>query len=231
MQKNILNIADKIINFNSHLNYMGNLPNGFEILNPFIENPETMQVIKSFYNKFYDDNKQRKFILGINPSRNGAGVTGIPFTDTKRLQSECGIVMQSAHTHEISSVFMYDMINAFGGVEKFYSQYYINSPFPLAILQKAKNGDWLNANYYDDKTLFETVKPFMIATLQQQIDFGLDVSEVFILGKKNATFISKIYNEAKLFGKLTVLEHPRYIQQYKSKEKQLYIDKYLSVLT
>jgi len=230
VQKNILNIADKIINFNSHLNYTGSLPNGFEILNPFIENPETMQVIKSFYNKFYDDNKQRKFILGINPSRNGAGVTGIPFTDTKRLQSECGITMQSAHTHEISSVFMYDMINAFGGVEKFYSQYYINSPFPLAILQKAKNGDWLNANYYDDKTLFETVKPFMIATLQQQIDFGLDVSEVFILGKKNATFISKINKEAKLFGKLTVLEHPRYVQQYKSKEKQLYIDKYLSVL-
>lgn len=222
--------ADKIIDFNSHLNYTGNLPNNFEVLNPFIENPETMQVIKTFYGKFYNDNKQRKFILGINPSRNGAGVIGVPFTDTKRLQSECGITMQSAHTHEISSVFMYDMIHAFGGVKKFYSEYYINSPFPLAVLQKAKNGDWLNANYYDDKALFETVKPFMITTLQEQINFGLDVSEVFVLGKKNATFINKINKEAKLFGKLTVLEHPRYIQQYKSKEKQLYIDKYLSIL-
>lgn len=222
--------AAKIIQFNSTLNYTGSLPKGFEVLNPFIENPETMQVITAFYEKFYNDSKQRKFILGINPSRNGAGVTGVPFTDTKRLQSECGIVMKSAHTHEISLVFLYEVINAFGGVEKFYSRYYINSPFPLAILQKAKNGDWLNANYYDDKTLFEAVKPFMIQTLKQQIDFGLDVSEVFVLGKKNATFINKLNHEAKLFGKLTILEHPRYIQQYKSKEKQLYIDKYLSVL-
>jgi hypothetical protein len=33
-----------------------------------------------------------------------------------------------------------------------------------------------------------------------------------------------------LFDKMTVLEHPRYIQQYKSKEKQLYIDKYMLAL-
>lgn len=222
--------ADKIIRFNSTLNYRGNLPKEFEVLNPFMENPETLQVIKAFYKKFYNDNKQRKFILGINPGRNGAGVIGVPFTDTKRLESNCGIVMKSAHTHEISSVFIYDMIDAFGGVKKFYSQFYINSPFPLAILQKAQNGDWLNANYYDDNELFESVKPFMIQTLKEQINFGLAVNEVFVLGKKNATFINKINKEEKLFGKLTILEHPRYIQQYKSKERQLYIDKYLSIL-
>lgn len=34
-----------------------------------------------------------------------------------------------------------------------------------------------------------------------------------------------------MFNKLTVLEHPRYIQQYKSKEKQLYIDKYILALS
>lgn len=49
-----MKFADKIINFNSQLNYMDNLPKGFEVLNPFIENPETMQVIKTFYNKFYE---------------------------------------------------------------------------------------------------------------------------------------------------------------------------------
>lgn len=225
-----MQLAKKIIQFNSNLNYNGSLPKGFEVLNPFKENLETMQVVKAFYTKFYNDNKQRKFILGINPGRNGAGVTGIPFTDTKRLESECGIQMKSAHTHEISSVFIYEMINAFGGVQKFYNEYYINSPFPLAILQNAPNKDWLNANYYDDNTLFEDVKPFMITMLKEQINWGLDVSEVFILGKKNATFITKINKEAQLFKKLTVLEHPRYIQQYKSKDKQLYIDKYLNAL-
>ena len=46
--------------------------------------------------------------------------------------------MKSVHTHEVSSVFMYDMINAFGGVEKFYKEFYINSPFPLAIVEIQK---------------------------------------------------------------------------------------------
>lgn len=222
----MLSFADKVIEFNKNLQYSGNLPEHFDVLNPFFDNPETMLVMKEFYTKFYNDNLQRKFIIGINPSRHGAGVTGVPFTDTKRLKSECGIEMQSAHTHEISSVFLYDVINAFGGADLFYKNFYINSPFPLAIVKQTKNGN-LNANYYDDKTLFENVKPFMINSLKKHISLGLDTSEVFVLGKKNATFLEKINTTERFFDKMTVLEHPRYIQQYKSKEKDLYIDKYL----
>ncbi len=222
--------STKVIDFNRHLQYGGSLPKDFDVINPFKENPETMQVMQAFYQKYYADNSTRKFIIGINPSRHGAGVTGVPFTDTKRLEHVCGIKMQSAHTHEISSVFLYDVIVAFGGAEKFYRTFYINSPFPLAIVRKNKSGVWLNANYYDDKDLFEIVKPFMISMLRKQIGFGLDTSEVFVLGKKNADFIQKINNESGLFDKLTVLEHPRFIQQYKSKERDLYISKYLELL-
>ncbi|ATC36252.1 SMUG2 DNA glycosylase family protein [Elizabethkingia anophelis] len=221
--------ADKVIHFNRNLKYSGKLPEGFSVLNPYLDNPETMEVMQKFYHKYYNDSDQRRFIIGINPSRHGAGVTGVPFTDTKRLKSECGIEMKSVHTHEVSSVFMYDMINAFGGVEKFYKEFYINSPFPLAIVRNTKNG-WLNANYYDDKRLFEDVKSFMIASLKKHISLGLDTSEVFVLGKKNADFIHKLNKEEKLFDKITVLEHPRYIQQYKSKEKEIYIDKYIVAL-
>lgn len=222
--------ASKVIDFNRNLNYSGELPDGFQVLNPYLDNPETMEVMQQFYYKYYNDNHPRKFIIGINPSRNGAGVTGVPFTDTKRLESECGIAMHSAHTHEISSVFVYDMIEAFGGAEDFYSQFYINSPFPLAIVRRSKDGNFLNANYYDDKKLFESVKGFMVDSLEKHIRLGLDTSEVFVLGKKNAEFLQKLNQEKKLFEKMTVLEHPRYIQQYKSKEKQLYIDKYIMAL-
>jgi hypothetical protein len=69
----------------------------------------------------------------------------------KDLESVCGIQMKSARTHEVSSVFMYDMIADYGGAEDFYKNIYINSPFPLAIVRKTKTG-WLNANYYDDKS-------------------------------------------------------------------------------
>jgi len=219
--------AQKVVEFNRALHYTGHLPPGFRVLNPYSDHPETLQVMKAFYKKYYHDNHQRRFIIGINPSRHGAGVTGVPFTDTKRLESVCGIKMQSVHTHEVSSVFLYDVIEAWGGAEQFYRTFYINSPFPLAIVRHTQKGDWLNANYYDDRNLFEAVRSFMIASMKQHISMGLDTSEVYILGKKNAEFIQKLNRTEQLFDRAVVLEHPRYIQQYRSKEKQLYIDKYL----
>jgi hypothetical protein len=231
LTKNILpnTFADCVINFNQNLSFGGNLPDGFQVINPFLDNPETIVVMKKFYEKFYNDSSTRKFLIGINPSRHGAGVTGVPFTDTKRLDKICGIQMETAYTHEISSVFMYDMIEEYGGVNEFYKDFYINSPFPLAITRLIK-GNWLNANYYDDAQLFENVKAFMIETLKRHISLGLDTSEVYVLGKKNAVFISKINQKEKLFDKIVVLEHPRYIQQYRSKDKPLFIDKYILAL-
>ncbi|MCL2328669.1 MAG: SMUG2 DNA glycosylase family protein [Bacteroidetes bacterium] len=222
--------SDRVIDFNRNLNYTGELPEGFSVINPYLGNPETMIVMSRFYQKYYNDFEQRKFMIGINPSRNGAGVTGVPFTDTKRLESVCGIKMESAHTHEISSVFMYEMISEYGGADVFFRNFYINSPFPLAIIRQTEAGQWLNANYYDDPRLFTMVEDFMISSLKNHISMGLDTSEVFVLGKKNADYIGKLNRKAKLFDRLTVLEHPRYIQQYKSKEKQLYIDKYMLTL-
>lgn len=218
--------GEQVVEFNQNLDFSGKLPEGFRVLNPYIENPETMVVMKKFYQKYYNDHKKRRFIIGINPGRLGAGTTGVPFTDTKRLEENCKIKMESAHTHEVSSVFVYDMISEFGGEEKFYKEFYINSPFPLALIRK-KKGNWINANYYDDATLFEAVKPFMMETIEKHLLLGLDTEEVFVLGKKNLDFIKKINLEGNFFKKLTVLEHPRYIQQYKSKEKELYISKYL----
>lgn len=222
--------GDRAIDYNRNIRHSGELPEGFQVINPFIENPETMQVSQQFYRKFYHDFDRRKFIVGINPSRHGAGVTGVPFTDTKRLESICGIKMESARTHEVSSVFMYDMITQYGGATEFYKQFYINSPFPLAITRQTKNGNWLNANYYDDSLLFNKVKKFMIQSLKEQIELGLDTSEVYVLGKKNATFIHKLNKEEKMFDRIVPLEHPRYIQQYKFKERQIYIDKYILTL-
>jgi hypothetical protein len=223
-------IAEQVISFNKGLNYTGTLPPGFGVLNPFSENSEAITAMEQFYLKFYNDNNTRKFIVGINPSRHGAGLTGVPFTDTKRLDKVCGIQMHTASSHELSSVFMYDMIEQYGGVDKFYSRFYINSPFPLAIIKANPQHKWLNANYYDDNALFEAVKPFMIKMLRKQIDFGLDTKKVFILGKRNEMFLNKLNKTEKLFEQLITLEHPRYIQQYKLRSRNEYIDKYLMLL-
>ncbi|HRD58353.1 MAG TPA: SMUG2 DNA glycosylase family protein [Ferruginibacter sp.] len=222
--------AEKVITYNKNLVLSEKMPAGFKALNPYHDNAETLAVMQQFYHKYYNDHNKRRFIIGINPGRHGAAVTGIPFTDTKRLESVCGIKIHSAHTHEISSVFMYDMMEAYGGAKKFYSECYINSPFPLAIIRQNKNGQWLNANYYDENDLFESLKPFMIQSLKIHISMGVFTNEVYVLGKKNAEYINKLNSQENLFDKIVVLEHPRYIQQYKSKEKEWYICKYLEAL-
>jgi hypothetical protein len=113
--------ADKVIAFNKALHFEGRLPEGIRIMNPFRENEFALPISTTFYKKYYNDNNVRHLILGINPGRFGAGVTGVPFTDTKRLQSECHIPFKGKETHEPSSVFIYEMINAYGGPEAFYS--------------------------------------------------------------------------------------------------------------
>ena len=219
--------SDKIIRFNRSLSFRGKLPAGIRIMNPFRENKEVIPAMEMFYKTFYNDNRRRRIILGINPGRHGAGTTGIPFTDTKRLASICNIKMESANTHEPSSVFIYDMIDSYGGAKKFYGEFYINAICPLGFVEKNERGNWVNRNYYDYPELFAAVKPFIIKTLHQQVGFGIETETCFVLGKKNASCLAKLNAEEKFFDTIVVLEHPRYIQQYKLKSREKYIEDYL----
>ncbi len=132
--------ADKIIEFNLSLDFKGSLPEGIKIMNPFKDDGGIISVSSEFYKKYYNDYNSRHIILGINPGRFGGGVTGVPFTDTKRLAGICGIKYPGRGTHELSSVFIYDVIEAYGGAGKFYSKFYINSICPLGFIINDKKG-------------------------------------------------------------------------------------------
>jgi hypothetical protein len=223
--------ADKIISFNKNILFGGQLPKNVSIMNPFKENKEALQISSKFYKKFYNDTNKRHLILGINPGRFGAGVTGVPFTDTKRLLEECGLKFDGKPTHEPSATFIYEMINAYGGVKKFYSKFYIHSVCPLGFTINNDKGKEINYNYYDSKELTDSVYDFIIENLKKQINFGIGTDVCFCFGTgKNVTFLKKINEEFRFFQKIVPLEHPRFIMQYKSKSKQFYLDKYLEEL-
>jgi hypothetical protein len=163
-------------------------------------------------------------IIGINPGRFGGGVTGIPFTDPIRLETECGIINNWPKKQELSSLFMYDMINAFGGPAKFYHKFYIAAVSPLGFTKDNKN-----LNYYDDKQLENSIKDFVVSSMKQQLEFGIERNAVFCLGEgKNFAYVSKLNTECKFFDKVIPLSHPRFIMQYKLKKKDDYINAYLS---
>jgi hypothetical protein len=219
--------ADKIIQFNQTLDFVGELPDGINIMNPF-KDEETMKISSEFYMKYYNDSHPRHLILGINPGRFGAGVTGIPFTDTKRLKNECGIPYAGAETHEVSSVFIYEMIDAYGGVDKFYSDFYINSVCPLGFTVGDENGRVKNYNYYDSKKLTDAVTNFNIRSIRRYLGLGIETDVCFCFGTgKNEKYLRMINDKFGFFGRIVALEHPRYIMQYKSKSKKFYIGKYL----
>jgi len=220
--------AEKVISFYREIEFTGTLPAGISIMNPFRENPEIIPVITQFYSKFYNDNNARHLILGINPGRFGAGVTGIPFTDTKRLSENCGLSIPGVQTYETSSVFVYEMIEEYGGAENFYSQFYISSVVPLGFTSDNLKGGVVNYNYYDSKKLTDSVYSFIIESLNKQLQFGIKRDVCFCLGTgENYKFILKLNSELRIFQDIIPLEHPRYIMQYKTKLKQFYINKYV----
>lgn len=226
-----MTFAEQVIRFNRELDFSGTLPDGIGIMNPFKDSPDIWPVITQFYNKFYSDNRQRRMILGINPGRFGAGVTGVPFTDTKRMLSKCGIKIDGMETHEPSSVFVYDVIDAYGGTEPFYADYYINSICPLGFVKNTAGGKTVNYNYYDSKELTLAVYGFIVDSIRKQIAFGIDTSVCYCMGTgKNAAFLNELNSREKFFDEVIALEHPRFVIQYRLKQKDSYVDKYIGQL-
>lgn len=220
--------GERVIEFNRTLDFNGLLPGGIRIMNPFRENDQILPVSSAFYTKFYADNRTRHLILGINPGRFGAGVTGIPFTDTKRLIDPCGISYLGRATHEPSSVFVYEVIAAYGGAREFYNDFYINSIFPLGFTIMDGKGKEKNYNYYDSKELTAAILDFSVENIRKQIALGIETDVCFCFGTgKNEQFLRSINKAHGFFEKIVALEHPRFVMQYKSKSKQSYIDKYI----
>ena len=201
------------------------LPDGVEWLYPFTE-AETRKCMEAFYTKYFSDTRPRVILLGINPGRFGAGVTGVPFTDPLKLEEECDIPNSFQKRYELSSQFVYEFINALGGPDVFYRDFYITSICPLGFLKDGKN-----YNYYDSAALTQAVTPMILDNLKTQISFGADTSVAFSMGKgKNFKYLKQINDKHQFFDRVLPLPHPRWVMQYRLKTKEVYVDEYVKAL-
>lgn len=186
-----------------------------------------MKILEQFLYKYYNDDKPRRILLGINPGRFGAGVTGVNFTAPKQLKEHCGIDHEFKKQSELSAEFIYEMIRAYGGTEKFYSHFFIGSACPLGFIKQGKN-----INYYDDKELLQTVEPFIVKSLKRLMDFNADRKTVYSIGgEKNFKYLSSLNARFHWFEEMVPLPHPRFIMQYRRRQKQQFIQQYLKVIT
>lgn len=209
------------------------LPAGVQVLDPLRgeHGAEVDRIVRAFHHRFFHDDAPRTLMLGINPGRLGAGSTGICFTDTKRCESDLGIPVKGIRTHEPSSDFIYRVVRAAGGAEAFYRDVYIQAICPLGFTRTGPKGTPVNLNYYDDPALQRAITPFVVRWLRALIATGMRTDTVFCIGTgKNLAYLQAIDAEHGFFKRIVPLEHPRFIMQYKARQVDAYVEKYLRAL-
>lgn len=217
--------ADRAIHFYDNLQFKTSLPAGTEILNPY-DNPAVKDIVRAFFTGFFNDQQDRLVILGINPGRFGAGITGITFTDPVRLEEDCQISNSFEKRAELSSRFIYEVISSYGGCQAFYKHFFLSAVSPLGFVRGGKN-----LNYYDDRELESALGKFIESTLRGQLELGIRRDKAVCLGEgKNMKYLEKMNAKLDLFTEIISLPHPRWIMQYRFKRKEEFLEKYLEVL-
>jgi hypothetical protein len=217
--------GSRVVDFYRHLTPPRLKDLGVDLLFPY-RDATVREVASAFYRKFFDDSLQRVFLIGINPGRFGGGTTGIPFTDPVSLEKQCGIPNPFPKRRELSAEFIQALIDRFGGPGDFYQAFFVTAVSPVGFMK-----DGRNYNYYDDPKLLAALRPFIVKNLRAQLAFGTRRDVALVLGTgRNFEFFSRLNSEEKFFAKLLVVEHPRFIMQYKRPHVGDYLDKYEGLL-
>ncbi|MFE0778033.1 uracil-DNA glycosylase family protein [Streptomyces sp. NPDC058861] len=224
-------VAQRILQFNEALAETTlELPPGFRAVNPFSgpQKERVREVTTAFYNKYYDDDKPRRLVLGSSPARRGTAVTGVPFEDATLLESETGVDIDGYAVSRPSAGFLHDVISRYGGRGKFYTDFVMSFVCPLGLVRINAKEKEVNCNYYENKKLLELLRSFLVDTLERQMAFGTDTTVCYCIGSgENFTFLSKVNEERRFFQKIVPLEHPRFITQYNRDRKEEFAEKYL----
>ncbi len=200
-------------------------PWGVVVMNPYTD-AHVRGCVRAFLDRYFSDNVKRVLVFGINPGRFGAGITGVTFTDPVALAEKCGIENDLPRRRELSSIFINDVIERYGGPREFYRRFFLTAVSPLGF---TRNGN--NLNYYDDPALTRAVTPFITSTIEQQIALGGRPDRAIVLGVgKNARFLQQLNERHSFFRRIDVLEHPRWIMQYKRRQLDTYLAKYEEIL-
>ncbi len=221
-----MDFGKKVVQFYTQLVPPTNLPRGVSVMNPYLT-PSARGYLESFSDKFYLGSNKRVLVLGINPGRFGAGITGVTFTDPVALKQFCDVQNDLPQVRELSCVFVYDFIKVWGGPRRFYSDFFLTAVSPLGYVKAGKN-----YNYYDDSALLAATTPFVVDSIKRMIALGCRTDVAILLGQgKNHKVVSDLNKKHRFFKSIYALEHPRFIMQYRRKYIPQYLDKYHQVFT
>lgn len=214
------------------LNSSEGLPHRVSLIKP-LENPEVKQVWQQFLAKYYGGSpSDRALILGINPGRFGSGQTGLSFTDPHCLKEFYKMPLPLPDKRELSASFFWLVICSFGGPELFYSKFTLDALLPFGLLKHAGSGRLSNCNFYDYPELLTACLPYIEEHLQGLLALGLRRDIAYCIGSgQNLRVLKALNQRLALFERVVSLDHPRFIMQYRLKQKDEYINRYLDSLS
>lgn len=111
---------------------------GLSILDAFLENWAN---VKQFYAKYYGNSYPDTVLCGINPGRNGAGKTGVPFIDFSSLSKLLDGIDRD--DWERSAQFFFEVVQHFGS-STFFRSFYVTNFSWVGYTRQSKN-----VNYYE----------------------------------------------------------------------------------
>jgi hypothetical protein len=218
-------LSERLTGFYLDLPVNLDIPAGVKVMNPY-QTHEVADVVQRYFRKYYKDKHGRIPLLGINPGRFGAGITGITFTDPVRLEEVCGISSSFRKIPELSSVFIYDLINAYGGAARFFRKFILSAVCPLGFIMGGRN-----LNFYDSRELLAGLEGFIAEHLRVYLEIIGNPSTIICLGEgKNHRFLRALNDKLGLVREIIPVPHPRWVMQYRYPVRKDYIGKYLAIL-
>lgn len=216
--------ADRLLRFLTGFPLPPPLPENVQAFSPYQE-PTPLGLFTQFARQYYTGSQPRVAVLGINPGRLGNGRTGVAFTDPIAL-SAWGIANDLPRRREPSSEFMQAVVAAMGGPAAFYGQFMLGSLYPLVLLR-----DGLNYNFYDSPAVTAALWPTIQQGMQQLAEeVGLARHAAVCLGRRNGQYFTRLNEELGLFEQLHILDHPRYLMQYKRRHLAENVAHYVETL-
>lgn len=202
----------------------------YKIVNPY-KQERIIKIVEVFYNKYFDDNHNRYLILGASPARRGTSATGIPFEDEEHIYKLTGESINNFYINKNSSNFLYDVMEDYGGIDKFYSDFFLRFVCPLGIVNINNKNNEVNVNYYENRKLQSYLNDFIKKSLDELIKIGINREVCYCIGSgENYQYLLKLNEENHYFKRIVALEHPRYIMQYNKDKTAFYMNKYLNEL-
>ena len=203
-------LENKYLNNSIFINILAE--NKVEYLTGFLEDKEN---VYRFYNKFYSLGYPKIVLCGINPGKNGAGKTGIPFIDYKSLSKIFEDIKRC--DSERSAKYVFKLIE-YIGIEKFFRNIYLTNFSFLGFTKNKKN-----INYYE-------LPPKAVDIIHENFIYEMNIVNpdfIISLSKDVYDHINSIFSGTNINIKYR-LPHPNYCS-FPSREG-IYLDQYLALL-